>query len=131
MRGTPIDRCPRGHGYWLDPGELTEIGAKKSKAAKLARSSVHPTREEGEALLCPGCRTNRLISVRLDDVRFWRCLLCGGHFMTYRSIRDLSGRSLSLKTYQQDPAATPWEPVVTRFVELFREGILLSPHPFY
>jgi hypothetical protein len=29
MRGVAVDACPKGHGIWLDQGELEEIGKRE------------------------------------------------------------------------------------------------------
>jgi Zn-finger nucleic acid-binding protein len=124
MKKVVLERCPRGHGFWLDPGELTSLGSKTSKAAKLARRVVRYEWLPADAWKCPGCAASSLKLAALDGVVFRRCQRCTGHFLKFSEIRTIAGRTSKL--YQLDGAQTPWEPWVTRVVELFREGILFS-----
>ena len=91
-KGISVDRCRKGHGYWLDPGELGSVSRrfKKGKALERGRLDrvVWPYTPK---LWCPRCQSHRLEEAELDGAQFWRCSDCVGHFARLRDLRQLAG----------------------------------------
>ncbi|MBD3263729.1 MAG: hypothetical protein GF375_01340, partial [Candidatus Omnitrophica bacterium] len=75
--GVMLDRCPKGHGFWLDKGELEksqivmEFYKKGSKSMEVSEDSKPTDR------ICPTCGEN-LREKEYEGVMIDVCARCGG-----------------------------------------------------
>lgn len=89
--GIIIDSCSACHGFWLDPGELERMIARRASGhpgtAELAASLAHlrdnaPEVREGALYDCPRCAEQRLgkLAYQRGDqtVVADKCPACGG-----------------------------------------------------
>lgn len=89
--GTTVDSCPTCQGFWLDPGELERLIARRASGhpgtVELAASLAHlrdnaPEVREGEPYDCPRCgdQTMGKLAYQRNDqtVVADKCPKCGG-----------------------------------------------------
>lgn len=104
--GIMLDRCPQGHGFWLDTGELQKSQIMMEFHKKMTSTAKPPEGTKFSQRKCPLCEVV-LIEKEYEGVSVDICDCCGGVWLDKGELHEIIERREKTFTEQEQSEVNP------------------------